>query len=113
MGESDLDLLENDDIRKQIFLIRGKQVMMDEDLARLYNILTKRLNEAVKRNPARFPEDYCFQLTKIDYAILRSQIATSKLRSQIVIFKKRGGRTYFPFVFTEQGVAMLAGVRKK
>jgi hypothetical protein len=72
------------------------------DLAELYRVTTKRLNEAVRRNRKRFPEDFMFQLTDSEYQVLRSQIATSKIG--------RGGRRYLPRAFTEQGVAMLSGV---
>ena len=91
------------DIRQQIYTIRGLQVMLDEDLAGLYQVPTKVLNQAVKRNLARFPEMFYFRLTKTEYANLRSQIVTSK---------GKGGRRYFPHVFTEQGVAMLSVVLK-
>ncbi len=76
--------------------------MLDEDLADLYDVETKRLIQQVKRNLKRFPEDFMFQLTKAEARALRSQIATSK--------DGRGGRRYAPYVFTEQGVAMLSGV---
>jgi uncharacterized protein YciW len=75
--------------------------MLDEDLAELYGVETRRLVEQVRRNPERFPGDFMFQLTKEEAAALRSQSATSK---------GRGGRRYAPYVFTEQGVAMLSGV---
>jgi hypothetical protein len=87
-------------IRSLIHHVRGKAVMLDSDLAELYKVSTKRLNEAVQRNRRRFPDDFMFQLTNDEYNALRSQIATSK----------RGGRRYLPYVFTEQGVAMLSGV---
>ena len=76
--------------------------MLDSDLAELYEVPTKRLNEAVKRNLARFPKHYMFQLTTEEFESLRSQFATSN--------KTRGGRRYTPYVFTEQGVAMLSSV---
>lgn len=88
-------------IIKKIFTIRDKQVMLDEHLAELYDIETKYLNRAVKRNPERFPESFMFQLTKEEYEDLRCQIGTSK---------KKGGRRYYPFAFTEQGVAMLSAL---
>ena len=109
-------------IVSKIFEIRGKQVMIDRDLAELYGVETKRITEAVKRNIERFPEEFRFQLTKEEFDTLRSQIATSKseddvLRSQSVTSKEngtfvetRGGRQYLPYVFTEQGVAMLSAV---
>lgn len=122
-------------VESKIFLIRGKQVMVDRDLAELYGVETKRITEAVKRNIERFPEEFRFQLTSEEYEFLRSQFATSKtsgddgfLRSQSVTSKgttdalrsqfttlnekkeTRGGRQYLPYVFTEQGVAMLSAV---
>lgn len=96
-------------IRNMIFLIRGRKVMLDADLASLYGVTTKRLNEQVKRNRSRFPEDFMFKLTENECASLRSQFATSNLKSQIVT-SSRGGRRYLPFAFTEQGVAMLSSV---
>jgi hypothetical protein len=89
-------------IEKRIFVVRKRQVMLDEDLANLYGVETKRLIEQVKRNLERFPEDFMFQLHKDEAATLRSQIATSNTG--------RGGRRYAPYVFTEQGVAMLSSV---
>jgi hypothetical protein len=89
-------------IEKRIFVIRERQVMLDEDLADLYGVETRRLVEQVKRNLDRFPDDFMFQLSKEEAAALRSQIAISKSGS--------GGRRYAPYVFTEQGVAMLSGV---
>jgi len=90
-----------DRIEKKIYLIRGQKVMLDQDLAQLYKVPTKRFNERVKRNIERFPIDFMFQLTKSEYTVLRSQIVTSK---------GKGGRRYLPYVFTEQGVAMLSSV---
>lgn len=89
-------------IEKRIFVVRDRQVMLDEDLADLYGVETKRLVEQVKRNLERFPEDFMFQLRKDEATALRSQIATSNTG--------RGGRRYAPYVFTEQGVAMLSSV---
>ncbi len=83
-----------------IHVVRSQKVMIDSDLARLYGVPTKRLLEQVKRNVSRFPPDFAFQLTKQEFAGLRSQNATSK----------SGGRRYLPLVFTEQGVAMLSSV---
>lgn len=88
-------------IEMKILIIRGQKVMIDTDLAELYQVSTKRLNEQVCRNIKRFPEDFMFQLNYQEVALLRSQIATSK---------NRGGRRYRPYVFTEQGVAMLSSV---
>ena len=90
-------------IEKAILLIRGHKVMLDSDLAILYGVTTKRLNEQVRRNLRRFPNDFMLQLTQKEAAFLRSQIATSKKRG-------RGGRRYLPYAFTEQGVAMLSSV---
>jgi hypothetical protein len=97
-----LDVTRTPAIEKRIYVIRGRQVMLDEDLADLYGVETKRLIEQVKRNLERFPEDFMFQLRKDEVAALRSQIATSN--------SGRGGRRYAPYVFTEQGVAMLSSV---
>jgi len=84
----------------KILFIRGKKVMLDKDLAELYEVQTKNLNKAVKRNIERFPEDFMFQLTKKETETLRFQIGTSK----------RGGRKYLPYAFTQEGVAMLSSV---
>src|SRR5215831_12970800 len=89
-------------IERRILLIRGHKVMLDRHLAELYEVPTFRLNEAVKRNRRRFPEDFMFQLTKEEADSLTSQIAMSK--------PGRGGRRTLPYVFTEQGVAMLSTV---
>jgi hypothetical protein len=89
-------------VEQRIFLIRGHKVMLDADLASLYNVRTGMLNRAVKRNSDRFPEDFCFQLTEDEIEALRFQSGISKAG--------RGGRRYLPYVFTEQGVAMLASV---
>jgi hypothetical protein len=89
-------------IERSILLIRGHKVMLDADLAVLYAVSTKRLNEQVRRNRSRFPGDFMFQLTREEVRSLRSQFATSK--------KGRGGRRYAPLVFTEQGIAMLSTV---
>jgi phage regulator Rha-like protein len=87
-------------IEQKIFMIRGHRVMLDKDLAELYGVSVKRLNEQVKRNTRRFPTDFMFLLTRQEVMNLRSQIATSSW----------GGRRYFPYAFTEQGVAMLSSV---
>jgi hypothetical protein len=89
-------------IESRIYLIRGQKVLLDSDLAILYQVETKVLNQAVRRNRDRFPEDFMFQLTRKEHEALRSQIVTSN--------EGRGGRRYRPYVFTEQGVAMLSGV---
>lgn len=102
-----------------IYIIRGRRVMLDQDLPKLYGVETKVLNQTVKRNIVRFPEEFMFQLTLKEARNLISQIVTSKksasscpfprLRSQIVT-SKRGGRMYKPFAFTEHGAVMLASV---
>jgi ORF6N domain len=91
-------------IERRIYLIRGQKVMIDFDLAELYGVSTKRLNQQVTRNKQRFPEDFMFRLTKEEAESLRLQIATSS--------SGRGGRRYTPYAFTEQGVAMLSTVLK-
>lgn len=97
-------------IAEKIYTIRGSQVMLDSDLAELYGYETKKLNQQVKRNIERFPEDFMFRLTSEELNVLRSQIVTSQ---DINIFQgKDGGRRYLPYVFTEQGVNMLAAVLK-
>ena len=106
-----LQLLEN--IENLIHVIRGKQVMLDRDLARLYGVEARALNQAVQRNIERFPEDFMFQLSKEEFENLRSQIVTSSeeeiLKSQNVI-SSWGGIRKWPYVFTENGVAMLSSV---
>jgi hypothetical protein len=103
-------------IERRIYLIRGHKVMIDADLAELYEVPTYRLNEQVQRNSKRFPNDFMFRLTKPEAEALRSQFAISNtsqggLRSQFATSKAgRGGRRYLPFAFTEQGVAMLSSV---
>ena len=93
------------DIRNMIYAVRNQQVMLDNDLAKLYQVETKRLNEAVKRNIARFPEEFRFQLNEEETEFLRSQIATLNENDG------RGKhRKYLPYVFTEQGIAMLSAV---
>lgn len=89
-------------IEKMIYVIRDQKVMLDSDLAELYEVDTKVLNQAVKRNITRFPKDFMFQLTTTECDSLRSQFVTSKAG--------RGGRRYMPYVFTENGVAMLSSV---
>ena len=87
-------------IQSKIFELRGYKVMLDSDLAELYETETKRLKEAVRRNIGRFPADFMFELDKNEFESLRTQFASSN----------RGGSRYLPFAFTEQGVAMLASV---
>lgn len=100
--EASLELIAAPAIEKRILAVRGRQVMLDEDLADLYGVETGALTRAVRRNKERFPADFMFQLTKDEYADLRSQIGISS--------DGHGGRRYAPYVFTEQGVAMLSGV---
>lgn len=89
-------------VERRIYLIRGHKVMIDEDLAELYGVSTSRLNEQVRRNRKRFPEDFMFQLTKEEAENLRSQFAISR--------STHGGRRSLPCAFTEHGVAMLSSV---
>lgn len=136
--ESELDI-STGIIREKIYIIRGKKVMFDKDLAMLYEVPTKRLNEAVKRNIKRFPDDFMFQLNKTESnlflrsqnvtlderdSILRSQIATlrtktlknkdkkSILRSQFATLRWGEHIKHYPYAFTEQGIAMLSSVLK-
>lgn len=97
---NDLVLAADVDLTELIYVIRGQHVMLDRDLAALYGVETKAFNQAVKRNSLRFPERFRFQLTQEEFDNLRSQIVTSSW----------GGRRYLPYVFTEQGVAMLSAV---
>lgn len=105
--ENSIILKENEKIENLIYEIRGKQVMLDSDLAKLYECKngTKVINQAVKRNITKFPERYCFQLTETEYRNLKFHFGTSSLNNY-------GGVRKMPFVFTEQGVAMLATVLK-
>jgi hypothetical protein len=93
------DIVPLERIASKIYLIRELKVMLDRDLAELYDVETRTLVQAIKRNKQRFPPDFMFQLSKDEF---------DSLRSQIVISKGRGGRRYPPYAFTEQGVAMLA-----
>ena len=95
-----LAILSDDIVVNKIYIIRNQKVMLDSDLAELYGVETKRLNEQVRRNLDRFPEDFMFQLTEIEWDFLRSQIATSSW----------GGRRKLPNLFTEHGVLMLSSV---
>jgi hypothetical protein len=94
-------------VMNKIYLIREQKVMLDSDLSTLYQVETRRLNEQVNRNKDRFPEDFMFQLTGDEYENLISQIATSSLSAGKAAW---GGRRKLPYVFTEQGVAMLSSV---
>ena len=95
--------LSNDEIKRLIYTVRGKQVMLDSDVGKLYHYETKRINETVKRNIERFPIDFCFQLNSTEFTILKSHIATSN---------NRGGKQKLPYVFTEKGILMLSGLLK-
>ena len=111
-----------EDIKNLIYTIRGKQVMLDSDVARLYNYQTKRVNETVSRNKKRFPENFCFQLTEEEVKNLKRQSTILNLDqennwSQIAASSKsenskHRGKKYVPYVFTEQGIAMLSGLLK-
>ena len=104
--DKNLVIVDDREIQNMIYTIRDKQVMIDSDLAILYQVETKYLNRQRSRNADRFPEDFCFQLTKEEYEFLRCQNGTSKKESG------SGGRRYMPYVFTEQGIAMLSAVLK-
>lgn len=93
-------MVSEENILEKIYLIRGQKVMLDKDLAEMYGVEVKRLNEAVKRNATRFPEDFMFQLAQNEWRNLKSQFATSSW----------GGTRKLPYAFTEQGVAMLSSV---
>ncbi|MCF6174345.1 MAG: ORF6N domain-containing protein [Victivallaceae bacterium] len=103
------EIIQIDNIQTRIFTIRGVQVMLDSDLAKIYNVETKVFNQAVKRNIDRFPDSFRFQLSEDEVLNLRSQFVTSSKVSHNAT-PKHGGRRYSPFVFTEQGVAMLSAV---
>ena len=92
-------------IQSKIYEIRGQRVMLDFDLAELYQVETRTLKQAVRRNIERFPEDFMFEITGAEYNYLKNSMT-----SQIVISNEKGGRRYMPFAFTEQGVAMLSSV---
>ena len=122
------DEISNEEIKNLIYTIRGKQVMLDSDVAMLYHYPTKRINESVNRNKQRFPENFCFQLTEEEYKSLKfknltlnensskDEIQNNSLRSQIATLDENIGRgkhrKYLPYVFTEQGIAMLSGLLK-
>lgn len=95
-------MVTSDQIQNMVRVVRGQRVLLDSDLARLYGVTTRRLNEQVARNRNRFPEDFAYQLTQQEFTSLMSQIATSK--------PGRGGRRKLPWAFTEHGVAMLSSV---
>ena len=97
-------------LESAIHLIRGQRVMLDSDLAMIYGVTTKRLNEQLKRNRLRFPPDFAFQLTVQEFRNLKSRIATSSLRSQFGTSSSHGGKRKLPLVFTEHGALMFASV---
>ena len=101
-------------VMNKIYLIRGQKVMFDFDLASLYGVETRVLNQAVKRNAGRFPEDFMFRLSEKEWEFLRSQIVISSgednSSQNVMSSKKHRGAVYLPYVFTEQGVSMLSGV---
>ena len=102
MPKQNISIVHSPTISSRIYLIRGKRILLDSDLAELYGVRTKALNLAVRRNSDRFPDDFMFQLTADEAVSLRFQFETSK--------KGRGGRRYLPYAFTQEGVAMLSGV---
>ena len=104
--ENTLMPIEETNITELIYTIRGKQVMIDRDLAGLYQVTTGDLNKTMKRNVARFPERFCFQLKEVEYQNLRFQNGTSSTNSTY------GGRRYMSYVYTEQGIVMLSDVLK-
>ena len=97
-------------LESAIHFIRGQRVMLDSDLAMIYGVTTKRLNEQLKRNRLRFPPDFAFQLTVQEFRNLKSRIATSSLRSQFGTSSSHGGKRKLPLVFTEHGALMFASV---
>ena len=99
---------ENLKIEEMIFEVRGKQVILSSDVAKLYKTETRIINQTIKRNIMRFPESFCFQLTMEEVVDLRSQIVISSLRNELV----HGGLRYLPYVLTEQGIMMLSGLLK-
>ena len=101
-----MNQLEEIKIENLIYQIRDRQVMLDSDVAMLFGYETKYLNRQVSRNKERFPENYCFKLTKEEYKNLRCQNVTSSLEDNY------GGRRYLPYVFSEYGITMLAGILK-
>ena len=105
--EVDIVSYETKDIKSLIYCIRGKQVMLDNDVAMLYHCETKYVNRVVKRNIERFPEEFYFQLNENEFQNLRCQFVTSSFEK-----KNYGGRRYIPYVFTEQGIAMLSALLK-
>ena len=110
------------ELAQLVFFVRGERVMLDADLAMLYGVTTKALNQALRRNRARFPHDFTFRVTAKEMTILRSQFVTSRLQGleiqgvginwsqSLTSSQQHGGRRYLPYAFTEQGVAMLSSV---
>ena len=113
-GMSGIELIKLEDIQTRIYTIRGIQVMLDSDLAKLYGTETKQLNRAVKRNIERFPQEFMVMVTEDEYYGIRPELSLSKdsdnLRFQNGTSSSHGGRRYLPYAFTEQGVAMLSAV---
>lgn len=107
-------MISQKDIESRIFTIRDVQVMLDSDLAKMYQVETRILNQAVKRNIDRFPEDFMFQLSTEEWEQVQPEISDVSLTSQNVILEDKRGRhrKYLPYVFTEQGVAGLSAVLK-
>jgi phage regulator Rha-like protein len=101
MSQESKELIPQEIIEGKIFLIRGRKVIIDRDIAELYEVETRTLNQAVKRNIDRFPEDFMFQLTKEEY---------DSLRSHFVTLKRGQHRKYLPYAFTQEGIAMLSGI---
>ena len=106
--EETKELITTDDIRSKVYIIRGQQVLLDKDLAEIYGYEVKKLNQQVKRNIERFPEDFMFRLSNSEIDSVRSQIVTS--RKKDFFAGQEGGRRYLPYAFTEQGIYMLATV---
>ncbi len=110
-------ILKPEDVARLVFFVRGEKVMLDADLAMLYGVEARALNQAVARNRKRFPADFMFRLSAKEYENLRSQIVISEERTKklnssqfVMSSRKHRGRTYRPYAFTEQGVAMLSSV---
>ena len=102
--EENISIINSEEIKNLIYTIRGKQVMLDSDVAMLYNCETRIINQTVKRNINRFPEKFCFKLTEKEFTNLRSQI--------VILNQGNVVRKYLPYAFTEQGIAMLSGLLK-
>ena len=111
--ELDETIYDADKIKNLIYNIRGKQVMLDSDVAMLYHYKTKRINETVQRNKERFPENFCFQLTELETKNLNKNINWSQIATASAIDEKKfRNKRYSPYAFTEQGIAMLSGLLK-